>query len=98
MSESDTDHRRRMRARNEQNRAVRAKAKTLRTPLSLQDCLAPLAAGALETSLLAHKWGTTKGSLMRASTVMEFCSQVIAESNRLIGHDTSVAATPVPQP
>lgn len=56
-------------------------------PVSLRDCLAPLVAAALESSLLVHKWGTTHGSLMRASTVMELCAAVAAECTREIERD-----------
>lgn len=63
-------------------------------PTSLRDCLAPLAAGALETSLLVHKWGTTHGSLMRASTVMEMCADVVKHCNELLRHDERALAVP----
>lgn len=62
-------------------------------PETLRDCLAPLAATALSTSLLTYQWGLENGTLMRASAVMDFCGNIIDQANRLLAHEESAEST-----
>lgn len=71
---------------------------------TLRECLAPLAAGAMQTSVYAYKWGVQNNCLMRASSIMDLAGWVVQECNRLMVHqDTAdgvkqAAVAQVPQP
>lgn len=56
---------------------------------SLHDCLAPLAAAAVETSLLAYAWGLQTKQLMRAGVVMDLAGDVIKQANAILTHESS---------
>jgi hypothetical protein len=60
-------------------------------PETLRDCLAPLAAAAIQTSVLAYTWGLANGQLMRASIVMDLAGDVVKQCNRLLEHEHSAA-------
>lgn len=61
-------------------------------PASLRDCLAPLAAAAIETSTLAYAWGIANTQLLRASAVMDLCGDVVKQANQMITHEVSAQA------
>ncbi len=60
-------------------------------PTTLRECLAPLAAAAIQTSVMAHKWGRRAqgGSLMRAAAAIELAGNVVKECNVMLRHSDS---------
>lgn len=66
-----------------------------RLPESVYDCVVPLARAAMETSVLAHRWGTSAkgGSLIRAAHIMDLASRVVRECNALVTHAQSAQTT-----
>lgn len=53
---------------------------------SAKDCLSPLIQGAINTSVLSHRWGTENKAekAQQATELMEFADYVLTECNKLI--------------
>lgn len=43
-----------------------------------------MVAATVQTTMRAHQWGVSRGKLLRASTVMEFCDSVLKQIEQLI--------------
>ncbi len=70
---------------------LRSEATKDTTPATLRECLAPLAAAATQTSVMAYRWGLKAqgGSLMRAAAAMDLAGNVITECNAMLKHSDS---------
>jgi hypothetical protein len=58
-------------------------------PATLHECLAPLAAVAVQCSMQAYRWGVHNRQLMRASMVMALAEDIVNQCARLLDHEDS---------
>lgn len=66
-------------------------------PESLRDCLLPLSHAAIQSSVMAYRWGAKNKRLMQAAIAMDLAGAVIKECNEMLAHEASAPVPALPK-